>query len=220
MYQIGILSKSGSALTKVRSAVSKSQFLEPRVFTNANEFIGALKNNNFKAFVLNNDEFKDSHIKVIQQIKKFFPTLPIIIVVEKAYPELKAELAKFKKCILLNISTELQDITGVLMKLIHNVKVSPRYSNRYKTAQSARVKLGSDTTHSAWIINLAQDGACFRVFNHKFKKGDTIRIEIPLPQLKKTHIIMGKIVWEKPDRINSEFTSFSQKIGIHFEPVA
>lgn len=217
MYQIGILSKAGASLTRVRSYISKSPLLDPKAFVNSNDFMLSLKQNNFKAFVLNNDEFKESHIKIIYQIKKYFPDLPIIIVAEKTYPGLKSQLAKQNKCILLNYQTELQDINGILMKMINNHTVSPRLCNRYKTAQPAKLKLGDQPAYSAWILNLAQDGACFRVFHHKFKKGDMIRVEVPLPQLKKTHVIQGKIVWEKADKINTEYTSFSQRIGIHFE---
>ncbi len=216
MYQIGILSKPGRTLTVIRSEVNKGPFFEPRVYTRSLNFVHALKNNKFDAFVVVCDEFKPQNLKVIEQIKHYFPHMPIIIVAEQCSPELKIKITNYKKSIILNALTEAKDIRGILLKMINNFHVLPRLAQRYQTAQSAKIKMSDSKMHTAWVVNLAQDGACFRVFTPTFQKGDKIRIEVPLPQLQKTHILTAEVMWEKLEKMPNEAHARAQKIGVRF----
>ncbi len=216
MYQIGILSKAGRTLTVTRAEISKGPFFEPRVYTSSLKFVQALKSNRFDAFVIICEEFKVQNLKIIEQIKHYFPHLPTLIVSEKCTPELKIHISNFKKSMLLSSATEAKDIRGIMMKMINNFNVIPRLAQRYQTAQPAKIKLGLNKQQTAWVVNLAQDGACFRVFTASFQKGDKIKIEVPLPQLKKTHTLIAEVMWEKSEKHASESYVRSQKIGVRF----
>lgn len=216
MYQIGILSKPGRSLTVIRSEINKGPFFEPRVYTRSFNFVQALKNNKFDAFVVLCDEFKPQNLKVVEQIKSYFPNLPVLIVAEQCTSELKIKITDYKKAIILNTSTEAKDIRGILLKMINNFHVIPRLAQRYQTAQTAKIQVADSKAHTAWVVNLAQDGACFRVFTPSFQKGDKIRIEVPLPQLQKTHVLVGEVMWEKLEKMPNEAYARAQKIGVRF----
>jgi hypothetical protein len=216
MYKIGILSKEGRSLTITRAEIAKSPFFEPLIYVNSLKFVKALKQNALQALVILTEEFRPNHINIMRQVKTHFPNTPIVIVTEKFDQKYKIQLVDFKKTILINFKYELQDLNGILLKLINNLHVIPRLASRFPAAQMARVQIDRDKVHSAWVLNLAQDGACFRVFNKRLHLGDKIRIEIPLPDLKKTHIIQGKIVWEKLEKLKNDVTSNSQMVGIQF----
>lgn len=216
MYHIGILAKQGRTLNSVYSELKKSQFCKPDVFTDSFSLVKALKDNSFHALIILTDEFKPSHIRIIQQIKKRFNNLPVMVVTEKPSIAAKIKLVDFKKTILLNLSTEMKDMNGIVIKMINDQHVIPRLANRYRTAQPARFKVEAARTHSAFMLDIARDGACFRLFNKKLNKGDQVQIEVPLPDLKKTHIVQGEVVWEKIEKLKNEATASSQKVGIRF----
>lgn len=216
MYQIGILAKRGKPLNSVYSELKKSQFFTPHVFVDSFSLVRALKENSFNALVILTDEFKPSHIKIIQQVKKRFHDLPVLVVTEKPSVAAKIKLNDFKKTILLSLNAEIKDMNGVLLKFINNMHVIPRLASRYRTAQPARFKVEALRTHSAFMLDLAADGACFRLFNKKLNKGDKVNIEVPLPDLKKTHVVQGEVVWEKIEKLKNEATASSQRVGIRF----
>jgi len=216
MYRIGILSKESRALTLTRTEISKSPFFEPKIYVHSLNFVKALRDRSLHALVILTEEFRPNHLGIIKQVKKHFPEVPIVIVTEKFESKHKIALVDFKKTILLNYKLELKDINGILLKMMNDQHVIPRLANRYPASQMARVQIDKDKLHSAWVLNLAQDGACFRVFNRKLKKGDQLRIEVPLPELKKTHVIVGKIVWEKVEKLKNDVVSNSQMVGIQF----
>lgn len=216
MYQIGILAKQGKTLNSVYSELKKSQFCKPEVFTDSFSLVRALKEDSFHGLVILTDEFKPSHIKIIQQIKTRFKNLPILVATEKPNISAKIKLVDFKKTILLNLTTEMKDMNGIVIKLINNMHVIPRLANRYRTAQPARFKVESTRTHSAFMLDIARDGACFRLFNKQLRRGDQIQIEVPLPDLRKTHIVQGEVVWEKVEKLKNEATASSQKVGVRF----
>jgi hypothetical protein len=216
MYHIGILAKQGKSLNITYNEIRKSPFFKPHVFTDSFSLVKSLKINAFQALIILTDEFKPSHIRIIQQVKKRFRELPVMVITEKPSLAAKMKLVDYKKTILLNIGTETKDISGIIIKLINDMHVIPRLANRYKTAQPARFKVESDRTHSAFMLDVARDGACFRVFNKRFKAGDKISIEVPLPDLKKTHHVRGLVVWEKLEKLKNEATASSQKVGIRF----
>lgn len=193
----------------------KYQFFSPKVFTDSFSIVKELKEKSFQALVVVTEEFKPSHIRIIQQIKKHFNDLPIVVITEKPSAVAKIKLSDFKKTLLLGIN-EVRDLTGVLMKFINNYHVIPRMASRYKTAQPARFKIEADRIHSAYMLDLAVDGACFRLFNKKLNKGDQVYIEVPLPDLKKTHVIQGEVVWEKLEKLKNEIVASSQKVGVRF----
>lgn len=216
MYQIGILSKPGKTLNTVYSELKKSQFCKPEIFTDSFSMVKALKNDYFNALIILTEDFKPSHIKIIQQIKSRFSKLPILVVTKKPSVAAKIKLVDYKKTILLNLATEIKDMNGIVIKMINDMHVIPRLANRYRTAQPARFKVESTRTHSAYMLDLARDGACFRLFNKRLAKGDQIQIEVPLPDLKKTHFVQGEVVWEKLEKLKNEASASSQKVGIRF----
>lgn len=216
MYHIGILAKQSRSLNLAYSEIKKSTFFRPEIFLDSFSVVKALKNDSFDAFLILTDEFKPSHIRIIQQVKKRFPDLPVIVVTEQPSVAAKIKLVDFKKTILLNLTTEIKDMNGIILKLINNVHVIPRLASRYKTAQPARFKIEEARIHSAFMLDIARDGACFRLFNKRVNKGDEIQIEVPLPDLKKTHIVQGKVVWEKMEKLKNEATASSQKVGVRF----
>jgi hypothetical protein len=216
MYHIGILAKQGKALNITFNEIRKSPFFKPQVFTDSFSLVKSLKNNDFDALIILTDEFKPSHIRIIQQVKRRFVELPVMVITEKPSLAAKIKLVDYKKTILLNLGTETKDINGIVIKLINDMHVIPRLANRYKTAQPARFKVEAERTHTAYMLDVARDGACFRVFNKHFKKGDKINIEVPLPDLKKTHCVKGLVVWEKLEKLKNEPTASSQRVGIRF----
>jgi hypothetical protein len=216
MYKIGILAKAGRSLTLARAEMSKSPFFDPHTYIDSLNFVRALKDNTLQAFVILTEEFRPNHIHIMKQVKKHFPNTPIVIITEKVDSTNKIALADYPKTIMINFKHELKDLNGILLKLINDVHVIPRLASRFTTGQMARVQIDANKIHSAWVINLAQDGACFRVFNRKLQRGDSIRIEIPLPELRKIHVIQGKVVWEKMEKLKSDEISNSQMVGIQF----
>lgn len=216
MYQIGILAKPNKALNITLSEIKKSTYFHPTVFNDSFSVVRALKNNSFDAFVVITDEFRPSHMKVINQVKSRFKELPIIVVTENPNQRAKIHLVDQRKTILLNLYTEIKDINGIVVKLIHNIHVIPRLASRHRTAHPARFKIDADRTHSAFMLDLANDGACFRLFNKRLKKGDQVVIEVPLPDLKKTHVVRGEIVWEQLEKLKNEAAASSQKVGVRF----
>lgn len=216
MYHIGILAKQGRSLNLTYKEIKKSVFLNPEIFPDSFSAVKALKGNSFHAFLILTDVFKPSHIKIIQQVKKRFKDLPVLVVTEQPSIAAKIKLVDFKKTILLNLTTEIKDMNGIIIKLINNVHVIPRLANRYKTAQPARFRIEDTRMHSAFMLDIARDGACFRLFNKRVNKGDEIQIEVPLPDLKKTHIVQGKVVWERTEKLKDEAAASSQKIGVRF----
>jgi hypothetical protein len=216
MYHIGILSKPGKPLNLTFNEIRKSPFFKPQVYHDSFSFVKSLKVNAFHALIILTDEFKPSHIRIIQQIKKRFKDLPVVVITEKPSIAAKIKLVDYKKTILLNLGTETKDINGIIIKLINDMNVIPRLANRYKTAQPARFKVEPHRTHSAYMLDVARDGACFRVFNKIFSKGDKITIEVPLPDLKKTHFVQGLVIWEKAEKLKNEAIASSQKVGIRF----
>jgi len=216
MYQIGILAKQNRALNITLNEIKRSTYFNPTVFNDSFSVVRALKSNSFDAFVVVTDEFRQSHIKVIKQIKERFRELPVIVITENPNQRAKIHLVDHKKTILLNLYTEIKDINGIMVKLIHNIHVIPRLASRHRTAQPARFKIEPTRTHSAFMLDLAPDGACFRLFNKRLKRGDHVLIEVPLPDLKKTHVVQGEIVWEKLEKLKNEATASSQKVGVRF----
>ena len=73
MYKIGILAKTGRALTLTRAEVARSPFFDPQVYVNSLNFVRALKDNTLSAFVILTEEFRPNHIHIMQQVKKHFP---------------------------------------------------------------------------------------------------------------------------------------------------
>lgn len=216
MYHIGILSKQGKPLNIAYNEIRKSPFFKPKVFTDSFSLVKALKNGAFDALIILTDEFKPSHIKIIQQVKKRFNELPVMVITEKPSLAAKIKLVDYHKTILLNLGTETKDINGIIIKLINDMHVIPRLSNRYKTAQPARFKIEAGRTHSAYMLDVAKDGACFRIFNKHLSKGQKVRIEVPLSDLKKTHMVQGLVVWQKLEKLKNEPVATSQKVGIRF----
>ncbi len=216
MYQIGILAKQGKALNITLGEVKRSTYFNPTVFNDSFSVVRALKNNVFDAFVIVTDEFKPSHMKVIKQVKNHFKELPVIVVTENPNQRAKIHLVDHRKTMLLNLYSEIKDINGIIVKLIHNIHVIPRLASRHKTAQPARFKVEPTRSHSAFMLDLANDGACFRLFNKRLKRGDKVLIEVPLPDLKKTHVVQGEIVWEQLEKLKNEATASSQRVGVRF----
>ncbi len=215
MYHIGILGNNGKPLSVACNELKRSVFFTPKVFTDSFSIVRELKGNSIHAMVVVTDEFKQSHIRIIQQIKKHFHELPIIVITEAPSVVAKIKLADFKKTLLLGLG-EIKDMNGVLLKYINNHNVIPRLASRHKTAQPARFKIEQGRVHSAYMLDLAVDGACFRLFNKHLNKGDQVYIEVPLPDLKKTHVVQGEVVWERLEKLKNETVSSSQKVGIRF----
>ncbi len=216
MYKIGILSRPGKVLNCIHSEIVKSPFFKVDIYIDSSHFVRALKANKLDALVMITEEFRPNHVQIIREVKKYFPKTPVVVMTEKCERSYKISLVDFRKTILLSFQEEAKDINGILFKLIHNLHVIPRLASRYTTEQMARISIDNEKTSAAWIVNLAQDGACFRIFNHKFQKGHHVRIEVPLADLKKTHVLRGKIVWEKIERLKNHKASNSQMIGIQF----
>lgn len=217
MYQIGILSKPGRSLALVRGQISKNPELNGRTYTSTLNFIRSFKKHNFDALVIVCEVFKLENMQVINQIKSQFPDVPIAVVADRCSYETKTQFVYVDKATLLDRRDDLPDIGGILLKMIQDQAVRPRRLTRHPVDQKAVLRwIGKDRKLSAQTVNMTEKGACFSITDPTFKKGEKISIEICLPQLNKSHLLNGEIVWENIEKGKGRFGSDLQKIGVKF----
>lgn len=218
MYRIGILSRPGRNLAIASTELHKSPFFLVKSYTNAFRAARALKEQEYDALVMICEEFLGTQVEVVNQIKNRFPELPLVIVAYHTDFELKGSVVNFKKTIVLDAKSEMQDVPGVLIKMLNNQPVFNRFSKRFKTSQSASLHNNhTQSIHPSWLFNLASKGAQLRVFGKNLKQGEIVNLKIFLPQLNKEHQVQGVVVWASETKHENEGTlKNAQMVGMQF----
>lgn len=214
MYKIGVLARPGRDLIIARTEIHKNHLFEVKAYTNAFRAAQGLKTQEYSALVMVADKFGSTQAEIVHQIKKRFPELPLVVVTDGPDFDLKQQVIKYQKAIVLDAKTEMRDVPGVLAKMLKNLPVVVRDKQRYRTSQQASLRDSQTTIYPSWLFNLGPTGAQLRVFGKNLKKGEQVRLNVFLPSLNKEHQVMGEVVWINADRVDEGKTS--QMVGVRF----
>ncbi len=214
MFKIGVLARPGRDLVLARTEIHKNHLFEVKSYTNAFRAAQGLKSQEYSALVMVADTFGSTQAEIVHQIKKRFPELPLVVVTDGPDFDLKQQVVKYKKAIVLDAKTEMRDIPGVLAKMLKNLPVVVRDNQRYRTSHQVSLHNSDSGICPSWLFNLGTKGAQLRVFGKSLKKGDQVNMQVFLPLLNKEHQVLGEVVWSVADRADEKKTA--QMVGVRF----
>lgn len=216
MFQIGIISKPGRELFRVRAELSRNGYYTLHTYTDALSSVQSLQQGELSAVVVVLPKFSEDQLALVSKLRALQPRLPLVFLSEAPQPEIQDKVRAVGNAILVSYGTDLQDLSGLLLKVINGQKVHNRSYRRSRALQSASLLVGSaqSLVHSC-VLDLAGGGVRVRAFAHELKVGDRVKLKIPLSFLKKTYEVTAEVVWAHLEK-SEERSTPSQLTGLKF----
>jgi hypothetical protein len=217
MYQIGIISKPGRELFRVRAELGRHGIYSLHTYTDALSSIQSLKRGELSAVAVVLPKFTEDQLSLVGKLRAFQPKLPLIFLTEAPLPEIQEKVRSVGHAILVSYETDLDDLSGLFLKIIKGQNVFNRGYKRSRALQSASLIVGQaeSLVHSC-VLDLAGGGVRLRAFAHELKVGDKVRLKIPLSFLRKSYEVTAEVVWAHMERVSEERPTASQLTGLRF----
>lgn len=220
MYQIGIISKPGRELFRVRAELGRHGYYSLLTFTDAISSIQSLKKGQLAAVAVVLPHFSDEQLSLVSKLRAFQPNLPLMFLSEAPLPEVQEKVRAIGNAILVSYEVDLADLSGLLMKIIKGQPVFNRNYKRSRALQSASLKttFAENPVHSC-VLDLAGGGVRLRAFAHELKVGEQVTLKIPLSFLRKTYEVTAEVVWAYKEKVSDDRPTASQLSGLRFTSV-
>lgn len=217
MYQIGIISKPGRELFRVRAELGRHGFYTLHTYTDALSSVQSLKSRELSAVVVILPQFSEEQMALVDKLRSFRTNLPLMFLSEAPLPEVQEKVRAVGNAILVSYDTDIQDLSGLLMKIIKGHKVYNRNYRRSRALQSASLMVGQtqNLVHSC-VLDLAGGGVRLRAFAHELKVGEKVKLKIPLSFLKKSYEVTAEVVWARLEKATDDRPTTSQLTGLRF----
>lgn len=220
MYQIGIISKPGRELFRVRAELGKAGLYTLHTFTDAVTSIQSLRKGTLDAVAVILPQFGREQMTLVSKLRSFQPQLPLLFLSEMPHPEVQAQVLDVGRAILVSYESDLNDLPGLLSKLIRQVPVRNRSHRRSRALQTASLTVeGSESKVHSCVLDLAGGGARLRAFAHDLKVGQMVKLQIPLSFLKKSYEVTAEVVWAVQEKTSEDRPTASQLSGLRFVSV-
>lgn len=216
MYRIGIISKPSRDLFRVRAELGRNTSFKIEGYTDAPNAVSVLKENSLQGLVVIVEEFTEKSLGLVNKIRQLHSNLPVIFVANKLTEENQKKALKWPSVIAVHGDTELSDINGIMNRMIRGQKVYNRIDKRQKTMQIATVEVQGQEYDRGCILDLASKGARLRSFKLGYKRGDKLRITIPLSFLRKSYKVEAEVVWSYTEPITNTHPTESSLLGLKF----
>lgn len=144
-----------------------------------------------------NAQHYGSHLKQSVSEWRFQGYLGPVLILTKV-PDLNqlTDLDHMNNVVVLDKPYNPKDLLGVSKKLLTEVKVNQRKFRRFPTNQLARLESYQTSLElSANVDNISLGGACIKGDIKELSKGDLLKVEFELNEVKKSHILNAKVVW-------------------------
>ncbi len=200
MYRIGIIAQPGKGLASLHSLLHQAPRFETSTFTQPWRAAHALQKQKFDALVFHSERTGIELETLHQRIRKLYPIKPIAYVLNFSKDQDWNLPGTDTNSLLLDYTSELQDLPGVLQKLIVGQPIHHRACRRFLTAQNATVVATDDQRIGARLLNLGLRGAQVRVFNHSINKGDVVYLEVMTAPAARQRSVQATVAWSRMDK--------------------
>lgn len=216
MYRIGIISKPNRDLFQVRAELGKYTSFKIEGYTDAPNAVSVLREKSLNGLVVIVEEFTEKSLGLVTKIRQLHANLPIVFVANKLSEDNQKKARKLSAVIAIRSESELTDIIGIMNRMIRGQKVFNRVDKRQKTMQIATVEFNGREHDRGCILDLASHGARLRSFKLGYKRGDKLRITIPLSFLRKSYRVEAEIVWAYTEPVTNSHPTESSLLGLKF----
>lgn len=121
---------------------------------------------------------------------------PILMLTKIPDPTQLTELDHMHGVVVLDKPYDPKDLVGISKKLLMEVKVNQRKFRRFPTNQTAHLESYKTSLEiSANVDNISLGGVCIKGDIKDIAKGDLLKVEFQLDEVKKSHVLNAKVVW-------------------------
>jgi hypothetical protein len=214
MYQIGIVSKKSHLLVQVQALLGKDFELNPHVFLKAEALMDRLEAKNLDGVILSFPMFGPAQKKIVDGALTLYPKLPILVIAETVGPSARRQMKSIGAHVFLKEMGRLDEVPGIMKKLIRNKPICSRNHERFVAQQNASVKTEGGL-YAGRVVNLGRGGLMVKTFRSNVETNSLVKVEVPGVIPGSSRVVSGEVVWIQEDLHNHNRTA-TQVLGIRF----
>lgn len=216
MARVLLVTKGDKNGLNLKASLEAIPFYSVEMVNNSAAAIRKIKDHeDWDMLVLHLETFSQKNADMIASFRTLGFEKPLIVASPLVAANMYSAIEHQEKAVILELPFEEKDLLGITSKLLTGKKVPQRIHRRFYTNQVGTVESFEDgKTNDAVLFNLSKGGAqLFLSATTGFKKGDLVRLNVPLDKLNKVHQINGKVVWIKDTSQNGNVAA---AVGVEF----
>lgn len=216
MHKIGIICENGISAEKVEQEFWSKPDHYPEVYPHPKSFVEAYLKNRVDGLVMGLVHLLPKHLLPVGKIKERQTFMPMAILFEKSSQKAKQCLSLYQNLALLSYPGEMSHLNGVFSKMFSQEVVRCREHTRYKTDLKTVAAKG-EQRFGGRIVNISKQGAGCYFYGEEFKKGDLVKLDIPLQGVARRHEVKASVMWTAPPELAQDGAGgYYQQVGLRF----
>ncbi len=215
-YKIGIIGKDSVYTDKVFTQFQKIPDFANFKMHNSSQAMSAIVSDYYNAFCLIFEEWTNSQVRLVLEIREQFPHKKLLILTPFVNPKLRELISKYENTYILDLDKELHSAPGFLQRLLSGQKVSYRNVNRFRASHFAQIQTLKNTA-MCHIKDMSKVGASLQGKFSSMSVGESIQLEMNVPNSNKKYNLKAKVVWVEQHKSKFAFEKDFFTFGLKFE---
>lgn len=197
MYQIGYIAQFEDDSDKFMSIMNRFRHLVPQRIMNTFQAEEYFTLGKIQALVLFLPELHDQAILLGKRLRSLLPDIPLIFIFNKIDKK-SSQSSPILNTAFLDKNYEIDDIAGVLIKLLFRKDIPLRSSRRIKGNYEARIHSDDSQIHTT-LINISSGGAALKVIDPRIYESHDFKLHLISKESKRHYFFDCEIAWKNQD---------------------
>ncbi len=209
-----MVSRHNRYLLKVQAELSSDFELQSQIFLRSEQALKHLENQKIDAFVLCFEMMGMPQVQIVKTLLEIYPNLPIVVLSNNFGPSARRVLMGYSKVFLKNF-TQLEEMPGIVKKMLRNKKVKERAYLRYQVETLISVN-GNGVYKTGRALDISSGGLRARAFDSNIREGDLVQLEFSTSSGLSCRQVQGRVIWVRSENNTEPRSMRSQTLGIQF----